>query len=138
MAFYRGLWYGKLKKALVLEMPLSKDQLSARVKQYVESEELKTKEMSGRIDTIVGGRAGGGDSQNSSKIYARREVYSIADSKVLSGELISFSEKDLEGVELPHDDPVVIAPIIANFTIERMLVDSGAQRMSSTSAPLIS
>ncbi|GAA0157792.1 hypothetical protein LIER_14979 [Lithospermum erythrorhizon] len=28
MAFYRGIRYGKLKKALVLEMPLSKDQLT--------------------------------------------------------------------------------------------------------------
>ncbi|GAA0183052.1 hypothetical protein LIER_30534 [Lithospermum erythrorhizon] len=44
MAFYRGPRYGKLKKALVLETPLSKDQLTVRVKQYVELEELKTKE----------------------------------------------------------------------------------------------
>ncbi|GAA0185486.1 hypothetical protein LIER_32774 [Lithospermum erythrorhizon] len=44
MAFYRGLRYGKLKKALVLETSLSKDQLTKRVKQYVELEELKSKE----------------------------------------------------------------------------------------------
>ncbi|GAA0145174.1 hypothetical protein LIER_05427 [Lithospermum erythrorhizon] len=44
MAFYRGLSYGKLKKALVLETPLSKDELTARVRQYVELEELKNKE----------------------------------------------------------------------------------------------
>ncbi|GAA0185417.1 hypothetical protein LIER_32705 [Lithospermum erythrorhizon] len=44
MTFYRGLRYGKLKKALVLETPLSKDELTARLRQYVELEELKNKE----------------------------------------------------------------------------------------------
>ncbi|GAA0163235.1 hypothetical protein LIER_19148 [Lithospermum erythrorhizon] len=41
-------WYGKLKKELVLETALSKDQLTTRVKQYVELEELKTMEGQGR------------------------------------------------------------------------------------------
>ncbi|GAA0150659.1 hypothetical protein LIER_09549 [Lithospermum erythrorhizon] len=45
MAFYRGLAYGKLKNALILETPLSKDELTARVRQYVELEELKNKEV---------------------------------------------------------------------------------------------
>ncbi|GAA0149532.1 hypothetical protein LIER_08682 [Lithospermum erythrorhizon] len=44
MAFYHWLTYGKLKKALDLETPLSKDELTARVRQYVELEELKNKE----------------------------------------------------------------------------------------------
>ncbi|GAA0174759.1 hypothetical protein LIER_41775 [Lithospermum erythrorhizon] len=44
MAFYCGLAYGKLKKALVLETLLSKDNLTTRVRQYVELEELKNKE----------------------------------------------------------------------------------------------
>ncbi|GAA0142874.1 hypothetical protein LIER_03676 [Lithospermum erythrorhizon] len=44
IAFDCGLAYGKLKKALVLETPLSKDELTARVRQYVELDELKNKE----------------------------------------------------------------------------------------------
>ncbi|GAA0153675.1 hypothetical protein LIER_11853 [Lithospermum erythrorhizon] len=48
MAFYKRLRYDKLKNALVLETPLSKDQLTARVKQYVELEELKSKETNGK------------------------------------------------------------------------------------------
>ncbi|GAA0176140.1 hypothetical protein LIER_29188 [Lithospermum erythrorhizon] len=44
MAFYRGLTYEELKKALVLKTPLSKDDLTARVTQYVELEKLKNKE----------------------------------------------------------------------------------------------
>ncbi|GAA0171350.1 hypothetical protein LIER_25401 [Lithospermum erythrorhizon] len=59
-------------------------------------------------------------------MYARREVYSIADSKALSSEIISFSKKELEGIKLPHHDPLVIAPIIANFMVERMLIDTGS------------
>ncbi|GAA0144927.1 hypothetical protein LIER_05244 [Lithospermum erythrorhizon] len=48
MTFYRGLRYGKLNNALVLKTSLSKDQLTVRVKQYVELEELKTKETKGK------------------------------------------------------------------------------------------
>ncbi|GAA0169950.1 hypothetical protein LIER_24326 [Lithospermum erythrorhizon] len=31
---------------------------------------------------------------------------------------------ELRGIELPHDDPADIALLIANFTVERMLVDT--------------
>ncbi|GAA0140888.1 hypothetical protein LIER_02158 [Lithospermum erythrorhizon] len=40
MTFYRGLTYGKLKKVLALETPLSKDELTARVRQYVEGDHM--------------------------------------------------------------------------------------------------
>ncbi|GAA0185703.1 hypothetical protein LIER_32991 [Lithospermum erythrorhizon] len=43
MAVYRGLAYGKLKKALVLEARLSKYKLTTWVRQYIELEELKNK-----------------------------------------------------------------------------------------------
>ncbi|GAA0159711.1 hypothetical protein LIER_16425 [Lithospermum erythrorhizon] len=68
---------------------------------------------------------GGGDSRNSRKNYARREVYSSS-STPKSVQAISFSDAELQGLELPHDDLVVIAPIIANYTVERMLVDTGS------------
>ena len=29
-------------------------------------------------------------------------------------------------MELPHDDPLVIEPMIGNFVVERMLVDTGS------------
>ncbi|GAA0158211.1 hypothetical protein LIER_15298 [Lithospermum erythrorhizon] len=32
----------------------------------------------------------------------------------------------MKGVELPQDEPVVIAPLIVKFTVERMLVDTGS------------
>ncbi|GAA0155893.1 hypothetical protein LIER_13514 [Lithospermum erythrorhizon] len=41
-------------------------------------------------------------------------------------EPLSFSDSELAGLELPQDDPLVISPIIANFVIARMLVDTGS------------
>ncbi|GAA0151484.1 hypothetical protein LIER_10193 [Lithospermum erythrorhizon] len=81
--------------------------------------------LAGRIDTIAGGRAGGGDSRNSRNNYARREVYSSA-SVLVCVEEISFSDAELQGIELPHDDPMTIAPVLANYSVDRMLVDTGS------------
>ncbi|GAA0161182.1 hypothetical protein LIER_17554 [Lithospermum erythrorhizon] len=64
-------WYGKLKKAVVLEMPLSKDQLTT--KHGVEQEEATDR--------------------NSRNSYARREVYSIDGTTVMTNEVISFFRK---------------------------------------------
>ncbi|GAA0147404.1 hypothetical protein LIER_07113 [Lithospermum erythrorhizon] len=45
----------------------------------------------------------------------------------MRSEPISFSDSKLKGIELPHDDhQVVIAFLIANFTVEMMLVDIGS------------
>ncbi|GAA0158210.1 hypothetical protein LIER_15297 [Lithospermum erythrorhizon] len=43
MAFFNGLAYGKLKKALLLKTPLSNDALTKEVKQHIELDELKKK-----------------------------------------------------------------------------------------------
>ncbi|GAA0183626.1 hypothetical protein LIER_31004 [Lithospermum erythrorhizon] len=39
-------------------------------------------------------------------------------------EEISFSDKELAGLELPHDYPLVVSPTISNFVVARMLVDT--------------
>ncbi|GAA0145173.1 hypothetical protein LIER_05426 [Lithospermum erythrorhizon] len=82
--------------------------------------------LTGRIDTISGGPAGGGDSRNSRKGYARRSIYAINQAPPIKGDPVIFTDEELIGIEFPHDDPVVIAPIIANFMVERMLVDTGS------------
>ncbi|GAV59530.1 LOW QUALITY PROTEIN: hypothetical protein CFOL_v3_03061, partial [Cephalotus follicularis] len=41
-------------------------------------------------------------------------------------EVISFSEANLEGVHLPHDDPVVVTLQVELFTMKRILLDSGS------------
>ncbi|GAA0173861.1 hypothetical protein LIER_27380 [Lithospermum erythrorhizon] len=90
----------------------------------IKNEQQEAPLVTGRIDTIAGDRAGGGDSINSRKMYARREVYSIDEATWVKNEFISFSDKEFMGIELPHDDLVVITHVIVNFTVERMLVDT--------------
>ncbi|GAA0161973.1 hypothetical protein LIER_18168 [Lithospermum erythrorhizon] len=82
--------------------------------------------LTGRIDTISGGSAGGGDSRNSRKGYARRSIYAINQAPSVKGDPVIFTNEELIGIEFPHDDPLVIAPIIANFVVKRMLVDTGS------------
>ncbi|GAA0143366.1 hypothetical protein LIER_04066 [Lithospermum erythrorhizon] len=44
MAFYHGLNYGKLKKALVLETPLTKDEMSKMVNKHIDLKNLQKNE----------------------------------------------------------------------------------------------
>uniref|UniRef100_UPI003D6546B2 hypothetical protein n=1 Tax=Flagellimonas beolgyonensis TaxID=864064 RepID=UPI003D6546B2 len=39
---------------------------------------------------------------------------------------IGFDDSDLEGVKFPHDDPLVISPVIGNSEVKRVLIDNGA------------
>lgn len=38
--------------------------------------------------------------------------------------VFSFSDKDLQGVDTPHDDAIIISAIIANLDVKRILMDS--------------
>ena len=42
------------------------------------------------------------------------------------GTTITFSNSDLEGCQHPHDDPLVIRPIVANTTVHLVLIDNGS------------
>ncbi|GFZ00938.1 hypothetical protein Acr_14g0005730 [Actinidia rufa] len=39
---------------------------------------------------------------------------------------ITFGSDDLRGLHLPHDDALVISAVIANFNVQRILIDSGS------------
>ncbi|XP_062153622.1 uncharacterized protein LOC133861818 [Alnus glutinosa] len=85
------------------------------------------------IQTIAGGFGGGGETYSARKSYARemREVsiYSVARPlKAAKREklTIAFSDKDYEGVYLPHSDALVVTMVIANHRIHRVLVDNGS------------
>ncbi|XP_074374545.1 uncharacterized protein LOC141714952 [Apium graveolens] len=43
-----------------------------------------------------------------------------------TGVTMAFDDSDLEGVKFPHDDPMVITPIIGNSPVKRVIVDNGA------------
>ncbi|GAA0143569.1 hypothetical protein LIER_35766 [Lithospermum erythrorhizon] len=38
---------------------------------------------------------------------------------------LSYSMKDFEGNECPHEDPLVITPVVTNFEVGRIVVDTG-------------
>ena len=39
---------------------------------------------------------------------------------------IWFSDRDLDGVQLPHNDPLVLTLKLKNFLVQRVLVDPGS------------
>ena len=86
----------------------------------------------GEIHVISGGFAGGGESSSTRKAHLRSirsaelgEVQSV--SKIPRVDTtITFSDSDMEGCQHPHDDPLVIRAIVANTTVQRVLVDNGS------------
>ncbi|XP_022158658.1 uncharacterized protein LOC111025121 [Momordica charantia] len=78
------------------------------------------------INTIFGGPSGG-QSRNKRKKLAREarlEVCIIREQKPTCS--ITFGDADMEGVHLPHNDALVIAPLIDHVLVRRVLVDGGA------------
>ncbi|XP_042453943.1 uncharacterized protein LOC122038318 [Zingiber officinale] len=69
-----------------------------------------------------------GDSGRARKSHARRlEVHTVGCSQEqASGPVISFGSIDLEGLELPHDDALIIKSIIANSRVAQVFVDTGS------------
>ncbi|KAL8088417.1 hypothetical protein AgCh_038265 [Apium graveolens] len=80
------------------------------------------------INTIFGGPTAAGLSKNSRKTYAREVMHIVGEApkRAMTGVTMSFDDSDLEGVKFPHDDPLVITPIIGNNPVRRVLVDNGA------------
>ena len=43
-----------------------------------------------------------------------------------ASDVITFSESDLQGVQTPHNDAVVVSSTIAKYDVKRILVDNGS------------
>ncbi|GAA0165066.1 hypothetical protein LIER_20562 [Lithospermum erythrorhizon] len=82
--------------------------------------------ITGRVNVILGGRRGGGDYGSARRAYAKRDIYSITAGARHELRDLSFSRKDFEGIEYPHEDLLMITPVIANFEVGQMLVDTGS------------
>ncbi|GFZ03434.1 hypothetical protein Acr_16g0000580 [Actinidia rufa] len=87
----------------------------------------------GDIQTIHGGFGSGGCSTSSRKKHARNafrlaeeEIYNLSSSYVGNQTPITFSNDDLRGLHLPHDDALVVSAIIANFNVQRILINNGS------------
>ncbi|XP_058189301.1 uncharacterized protein LOC131306889 [Rhododendron vialii] len=80
--------------------------------------------------------ARGGESSNARKAHLRKlrieehlEVNTVGcPSKFQKKEEIPiiFSEEDIKGVQIPHDDPLVITIVMANYLMRRVLIDRGS------------
>ncbi|XP_077229834.1 uncharacterized protein LOC143862648 [Tasmannia lanceolata] len=81
----------------------------------------------GVIGTISGGPTAGGTSSSARRTYARQVNAVHACSKRAEPENeISFSEADLDGLILPHDDALVVTMLVANWEMKKILVDNGS------------
>ncbi|XP_074560571.1 uncharacterized protein LOC141816725 [Curcuma longa] len=75
---------------------------------------------------IVGG-ATDEDSHRARKAHSRQlDVCGVSRSQPVDGPVISFGPQDLEGVEIPHDDALVVRATVANYDIGRVFIDTGS------------
>ena len=90
-------------------------------------EENRSNTSRGEINVIAGGPTGG-DSNRARKAGVRQlQIHAVGCSQErASGPEITFGPGDLEGVEVPHDDALLIKAVIANYTIHRIFVDTGS------------
>ncbi|XP_010243816.1 PREDICTED: uncharacterized protein LOC104587791 [Nelumbo nucifera] len=104
----------------------------AHLKQYVRgkagasSSQQQHQQAEGIIDVIVGGTASGGASASARKAYTRQLNIQGPAPKKQKQESLSFTDEDLKGVAVPHDDALVVSAVISNFVVKRILVDSGS------------
>ena len=78
---------------------------------------------------IVGGLAGGGESQSARKAYARalvdvffakRPLKSLKESEMV----ITFTKEGAHRLKHPHNNALVVTMLITNFTTKRVLMDN--------------
>ncbi|KAL0434917.1 UNVERIFIED_CONTAM: hypothetical protein Sradi_0199600 [Sesamum radiatum] len=69
-----------------------------------------------------------GDSGRARRAHAKvaRIVMEIDDKASTGGPMDHFGPVDAQGVQLPHNDVLVISAIVANYTVKRIFVNSGS------------
>uniref|UniRef100_A0A2C9W5N9 Retrotransposon gag domain-containing protein n=1 Tax=Manihot esculenta TaxID=3983 RepID=A0A2C9W5N9_MANES len=79
---------------------------------------------SGTINMIVGG-TGGRMSRRGKKRNREGENSSVEVMQIVehSSATITFSSEDAQGVQMPHDDALVIEAVIHNYWVKKILVD---------------
>ncbi|XP_073138060.1 uncharacterized protein [Henckelia pumila] len=75
---------------------------------------------------MISGGSTDEDSNRARKSWSRRESLGLEEGKPGEGPVITFGPRDLEGVNLPHNDALLIQAQIANYDVRRVFVDSGS------------
>ncbi|GFY81140.1 hypothetical protein Acr_01g0009490 [Actinidia rufa] len=85
----------------------------------------------GDIQVIHRGFGSNGCTSSSRKRHVRNaqgraeeEIYNLSSPTVEVHPPITFNNDDLRGLHLPHDDALVVAAVISNFNVQRILVDN--------------
>ncbi|XP_024007921.1 uncharacterized protein LOC112083930 [Eutrema salsugineum] len=78
----------------------------------------------------MGGLSTYNDSVRSIKKYGRQvmlaQKWQVKSPKTAESDAITFTEADTEGVDMPHNDPLVIELWVADCEVSRILVDTGS------------
>ncbi|GFZ19591.1 hypothetical protein Acr_28g0002960 [Actinidia rufa] len=92
-----------------------------------------SKPTDGDIQTMHGVFGLGACSTSSRKRYAmevkrrvEEEVCNLSSPMTDVSPLITFTNEDLRGLHLPHDDALVVSVTIANYSVQRILIDNGS------------
>ncbi|XP_074374056.1 uncharacterized protein LOC141714436 [Apium graveolens] len=93
----------------------------------VEADEPERRDrIRGEVKTISGGSILDKDSKTANKRYAR-QVYNLYQFGQAKPHMpMTFSTKDYEDVIRPHEDPLIINPIIGQNKIWKVMVDTGS------------
>ncbi|GFS40630.1 hypothetical protein Acr_00g0069590 [Actinidia rufa] len=83
---------------------------------------------------VIHDRFGSNECSSSSKkkharsahVRAEEEIYNLSLLVVDAHLSITFNNDNLRGLHLPHDDALVVSAVIANFNVQRILVDNSS------------
>ncbi|KAL0406228.1 UNVERIFIED_CONTAM: hypothetical protein Slati_3936700 [Sesamum latifolium] len=77
---------------------------------------------------MIAGGPTDGDSERARRAHARaaRSIMEIDEKMSVGAPIIQFGPADTQGVHLPHNDVLVIFATVANYTIQRILLNQVA------------
>ncbi|XP_075479320.1 uncharacterized protein LOC142520203 [Primulina tabacum] len=90
-----------------------------------EPERKKNSPPATRLIKMISGGSNDGDSNRARKSRSRWECMEVEGTR-RNEAVISFVPEDLQGVNLPHNDALVIQARVANYDILRVFIDSSS------------